>query len=391
MTQQAIHWAKLAAKTDPNTVTLIVTPDVNWYQNYSPYTGPFPDTHVLAHFAADTITYNVPTQPQNHNKPHIEPLAIHILCIHHQNNNFGTPNQIDTLKTAIDNLQITQYHIQNIPPTPNNTHVNKNTKWSKLLYPPHTNSTLTPIPPIPSYETLHTLKCPSQYSYYTDGSFIPPMQANDGHWKKEKAGYEIYNPTKTDIRISKRLSGLQTIFRAELMAIHKTLKIITTKYPNEPTHIFTDCLNCLYVINTQIKHPTHHTNHVDKTILTSMVEMLKNRTQPTTIYKVKAHINIDGNEQADQLAKLGTKKRYSFATKAYEFAHTTPYYFQKDTWPGPNKRPDKGPIRCLQTYLTKHDRDNNLKKLAINSPTLTNGQQTQTYTTNYLITSGLIL
>ena len=83
------------------------------------------------------------------------------------------------------------------------------------------------------------------------------------------------------------------------MAIHKTLKPITTKYANEPAHIFTDHLNCLYVFNTQIKYPTHHNNHVDKIILTSMVEMLKNRTQPTTIYKVKAHTNIDGNEQAD--------------------------------------------------------------------------------------------
>ena len=83
-------------------------------------------------------------------------------------------------------------------------------------------------------------------------------------------------------------------------------KIIITKYSTEPAaHIFTDCLNCLYVLNTQIKHPTHHNNHADKTILTTMVEMLKNRTQPTTIYKVKVHTNIDGNEQADQLTKEG--------------------------------------------------------------------------------------
>ena len=91
-----------------------------------------------------------------------------------------------------------------------------------------------------------------------------------------------------------------------------------------------------------------------------MVEMLKNRTQPTTIYKVKAHINIDGNEQTYQLAKQGTKKRYRFVAKTYEFAHTTPYYFQNGTWLGPTKRPDKGPVRCIDTYITKHDRDNNL-------------------------------
>ena len=43
-TQQAIHWARLAAKHDPDTITILVTPDINWYLNYSPHTGPFPDT-----------------------------------------------------------------------------------------------------------------------------------------------------------------------------------------------------------------------------------------------------------------------------------------------------------------------------------------------------------
>jgi hypothetical protein len=85
------------------------------------------------------------------------------------------------------------------------------------------------------------------------------------------------------------------------------------------------------VINTQLKHPTLYNNHADKTILKEMVEMINKRTQPTTIYKVKAHAKINGNEQAYQLAKDGTKKRnYQFAAKPHKFAHTTPYYFQKD-------------------------------------------------------------
>ena len=154
------------------------------------------------------------------------------------------------------------------------------------------------------------------------------------------------------------------------MAIHKTLRLITTKYTNEPAHIFTDCLNCIYVLNTQLKHPTQHHNHADKSILSSMIEMLKNRTQPTTIYKVKAHTNIAGNERADQLAKIGAKKTYRFANKIYEFAHTTSFYYQKDKWPGPLKRPDKGPVRCLQTYITKHDRETNLKTMAEKFPNI---------------------
>ena len=68
MTQQAIHWARLTAKHDPYTITLLITPDINWYHNYSPHTGQFLDTHVLAHFTVDTITYNEPTNFQNTNK-----------------------------------------------------------------------------------------------------------------------------------------------------------------------------------------------------------------------------------------------------------------------------------------------------------------------------------
>jgi len=102
-----------------------------------------------------------------------------------------------------------------------------------------------------------------------------------------------------------------------------------------------------------------------------MVEMLKWRTQPTTIYKVKVYVQIDGNEQADQLAKNGTKKRdYQFATKPHEFAHTTPYYFQKDTWLGPNKRPDKGSVKCLEKYITKYDHENNLEILVEQFPNI---------------------
>ena len=90
MAHQAIHWARLTAKNDPNTFTILVIPDINWYENYSPNIGPFPDTHTIAHFAADTINYDEPTNPQAPNKPRTEPLAIHIFCTHHQTHGIGT-------------------------------------------------------------------------------------------------------------------------------------------------------------------------------------------------------------------------------------------------------------------------------------------------------------
>ena len=80
---------------------------------------------------------------------------------------------------------------------------------------------------------------------------------------KEKSHYGIYNPIK-EIELAIRLPGLQNVFRAKLMAIHQTFQKINNKFPNEPTYIFADCLNDLYIIKTQIKHPLQHNNHPDK-------------------------------------------------------------------------------------------------------------------------------
>ena len=59
------------------------------------------------------------------------------------------------------------------------------------------------------------------------------------------------------------------------MAIHHALTIINNDLPNEPAHIFIDCLNGLYVIKkNQIKHPTLHNNHPYKIILEEIVKSL---------------------------------------------------------------------------------------------------------------------
>ena len=46
--------------------------------------------------------------------------------------------------------------------------------------------------------------------------------------------------------------------------------------------------------------------------------------QPTTLYKVRAHANIQGNEEADTLAKEGTTTKHLNASQPHEFAHSTP-------------------------------------------------------------------
>ena len=114
------------------------------------------------------------------------------------------------------------------------------------------------------------------------------------------------------------------------MAIYTTIKLSLSTYADEPVFIFTDSLNSRYLLNTQIKHPSLHNNHPDKTILTQIIQMLQSRIQPTSIHKVKAHSNITSNNIVDTLAKNGRHKQHSLPTEPHEFAHSIPYYFQKD-------------------------------------------------------------
>jgi hypothetical protein len=152
-----------------------------------------------------------------------------------------------------------------------------------------------------------------------------------------------------------------------MIAIHKTLRIINTQYSNEPAYLFTDSLTVLYLLNTQIKQPTLHNSHPDQTTLASMVQLLQNRSQPITLYKVRAHVNIDGNEQANKSAKEGLDLAHKNATHPYEHAHATPYYYQKDEWSSTMDTPYKGPLDFYKKII-KYDRINNLETMAIQTP-----------------------
>lgn len=138
----------------------------------------------------------MPTIAPEPNTTRPEPLAIHIWCIHHQNNNIGTTNQINIINTTIINSQILQHYTQTTPATPPNTKINKNAKWNKLIYPTYNNTQNSIVTPLPNYEIDTVLKFPPEYSYYTDGSFIPPKEARDGHWKKKQDTESITQPNQ---------------------------------------------------------------------------------------------------------------------------------------------------------------------------------------------------
>jgi hypothetical protein len=247
---KAIHWAQLAAQENHDTITILTIPDEEWTTNETPYKTKFEDTHVSIHFTPDTITYTEPTIPLELNKePRIEPLAIRILCIHHKNTEIDIEDLETKLLQITTNLQISPPYIKTPPPIPENVKVHKHPKWNKTLYPTHLHQT-TP-PQLPSFPQTQYKKLLPQYCYYIDGSFTPPKKLTKEIWEATRAGYGNWNPL-LKINISKRLVGLQNILRAEISAIHHTLLTLTQEFLHEPVHIFTDSLNSLYLINTQI-------------------------------------------------------------------------------------------------------------------------------------------
>lgn len=98
------------------------------------------------------------------------------------------------------------------------------------------------------------------------------------------------------------------------------------QYYNELVHIFIKSLNSLYLLNTQIKYPSLHNNHLNKTILLEMVTTLQKRFHPLTIYKVCAHSNIQGNDKTNLLAKQDNELEHRHPIFPHENAHSTPYY-----------------------------------------------------------------
>jgi hypothetical protein len=94
--------------------------------------------------------------------------------------------------------------------------------------------------------------------------------------------------------------------------------------------------------------------------------MLENRTATTDLYKVRAHTNITGNEEADKLAKERSKIVLvsDIPFHPHESVHSTPYW-----WCREDDHPFRGPIRHLKSYLEKFEKEENVKRKHLTTET----------------------
>ena len=126
----------------------------------------------------NTLQYHDPIKPTYDDDPSIETHAIQILCIHHKTTTIGTLASLQQISTYVINPDII---IQIALPTPPNTKVHNNKIWNTLPNPPSRNPDINTTHPFPNYTFALPLKFPPDYSYYTDGSFTPPIQISPNY------------------------------------------------------------------------------------------------------------------------------------------------------------------------------------------------------------------
>lgn len=159
--------------------------------------------------------------------------------------------------------------------------------------------------------------------------------------------------TKTIIYIifKNRLPRLQNSLHVELAAIHETLALTFTLIQQDPIYIFTDSFSSLYLLNTQIRHPSLQNNHPEKLILQAILYLLQQNKILTYLHKVRAHRNIEGNEKVDALAKEGADLPCVNMTSSRHYhVHSAPYWLHcaEENEFG---HTFKDPIRNFQKYL----------------------------------------
>ena len=154
-------------------------------------------------------------------------------------------------------------------------------------HPPPNNTTTPPLPP--TYNHIHTLKYHPQQCIYTDESFIPPSKNSEGQIVGNTTGSGLYSPNN-NTQISERLSGYQNILRAELNAILIAIETIQTTQWD--THIFTDSLNIINLVNNHIQHPTSQHHHPDKLLIAAIIHQIYWTPHMIHIHKVQAHTGL---------------------------------------------------------------------------------------------------
>ena len=146
-TVEAIHWARIAAKEDARTITILIVNHKDWTIPQLPLTTNS-DTHIMATIPPHTIQCD-PTPEWPKYYQYTEPSITSIICIHNQTNipmNIQTPIALQQVLQQTLNTHIDTFPIK---PTPTHYNVKFSLAWKtapKVSITQNKNTQITPLP-----------------------------------------------------------------------------------------------------------------------------------------------------------------------------------------------------------------------------------------------------
>ena len=201
---------------------------------------------------------------------------------------------------------------------------------------------LTPLPyPGPRWNT--------DKIYYTDGSSLKV----DG---VTQCGAGVYNASLgLRLRVNPNGEGpTDTINRGELSGIHAALQDIETRKPEE-AHCLTDSTCSEWQTHRVCHNPASLAWHTHRHLLHDIQSLLLKITPHTklTIGKVKAHIGVKGNEEADLLAGTAARdsSRCTHVSPSHPSPHASLYWVHKTTDTGSKPVTNNSQITILTPHL----------------------------------------
>jgi hypothetical protein len=156
-TLKAIHWARMAAKEDARTITILIANHKDWTPQQLPLTANT-DIRVMATIPPHSIQYD-PTPKWPKYYQHTEPSNTSIICIH---NRAKLPTNVQTptkLQQVLKQMTYTHVDTHPIKPTPIHYNVKFSTAWKttpKISTTQTRNTTIIPLPNI--FKHTHPLK-----------------------------------------------------------------------------------------------------------------------------------------------------------------------------------------------------------------------------------------